>query len=45
MIFQYFSVMSSAPPSLSHGPIIFLIPQNGAKNHHNLKTSTIQGEN
>ena len=28
----------------SHGPITFLIIQNGAENHQNLKTSTIQGE-
>ena len=32
-------------PTPAHGPMTFLIIQNGAENHQNLETSTIQGEN
>ena len=38
-------IPSPASPTPSHGPITFLITQNGAENYQNLETSTIQGEN
>ena len=32
-------------PTPSHGPITFLIAQNGVKNYQSLETLTIQGKN
>ena len=43
--FYQHPVPGLGPPPPSHGPITFLITQNGAKDFQNLETSTIQEEN
>ena len=45
-ILSYYPVpRPGSPPTPSHGPMTFLITQNGAKDYQNLETLTVQGAN